>query len=81
MSPRSGEDFGAPYCLQGNILDPEFGWGKSCADYTAPVGLLGSHTAALGMRFYTGKMFPAAYKDVASSSRAMAPGTRPEARR
>jgi glucose/arabinose dehydrogenase len=60
---KAGEDFGAPYCLQGNILDPEFGWGKSCADYTAPVGLLGSHTAALGMRFYTGKMFPAAYKD------------------
>ncbi|SFM17879.1 Glucose/arabinose dehydrogenase, beta-propeller fold [Bradyrhizobium sp. NFR13] len=60
---KAGEDFGAPYCLQGNILDPEFGWGKSCADYTAPVGLLGAHTAALGMRFYTGKMFPAAYKD------------------
>lgn len=60
---KAGEDFGAPYCLQGNILDPEFGWGKSCADYTAPVGLLGAHTASLGMRFYTGKMFPAAYKD------------------
>lgn len=60
---KAGEDFGAPYCLQGNILDPEFGWGKSCADYTAPVGLLGAHTAALGMRFYTGKMFPAAYKN------------------
>ena len=60
---KVGEHFGTPYCLQGNIADPEFGWGKSCADYTAPVALLGPHSAALGMRFYTGKMFPAAYKN------------------
>jgi len=60
---KVGEHFGAPYCLQGNIVDPEFGWGKSCDDYTAPVGLMGPHTAALGMRFYTGNMFPKAYKN------------------
>ena len=28
---KVGEHFGAPYCLQGNLVDPEFGWGKSCA--------------------------------------------------
>jgi glucose/arabinose dehydrogenase len=61
---KVGEDFGAPYCYQGNISDPEFGWGHSCSDYTPPVGLLGPHTASLGMRFYTGSMFPKAYKDV-----------------
>ncbi|MET3840263.1 PQQ-dependent sugar dehydrogenase [Bradyrhizobium sp. OAE829] len=60
---KVGEHFGAPYCLQGNIVDPEFGWGKSCSDYTAPVGLLGPHSAALGMRFYTGNMFPKSYKN------------------
>jgi glucose/arabinose dehydrogenase len=60
---KVGEHFGAPYCLQGNIVDPEFGWGKSCSEFTPPVGLLGPHSAALGMRFYTGKMFPAAYKN------------------
>lgn len=60
---KTGEDFGAPFCYQGNIVDAELGWGKSCKDYTAPVGLMGPHTAALGMRFYTGKMFPAAYKN------------------
>src|SRR3954468_23963827 len=60
---KVGEHFGAPYCLQGNIVDPEFGWGKSCADYTAPVGFLGPDSAALGMRFYTGNMFPKAYKN------------------
>ncbi len=60
---RLGEDFGAPYCYQGDILDPEFGWGHSCSEFTAPVALLGAHTAALGMRFYTGDMFPKAYKN------------------
>jgi len=60
---KVGEHFGAPFCLQGNIVDPEFGWGKSCSDYTAPVTLLGPHSASLGMRFYTGSMFPKAYKN------------------
>jgi glucose/arabinose dehydrogenase len=60
---KIGEHFGAPYCLQGNIVDPEFGWGKSCSDYTPPVGLLGPHAGVLGLRFYTGKMFPTAFKN------------------
>jgi glucose/arabinose dehydrogenase len=60
---KVGEHFGAPYCLQGNIVDPEFGWGKSCSEFTPPVALMGPHSAALGMRFYTGTMFPKAYKN------------------
>lgn len=56
------EHFGYPYCHQGNLPDIEYGWGKKCSDYTAPVGLLGAHTASLGMRFYTGDKFPAQYK-------------------
>jgi glucose/arabinose dehydrogenase len=60
---KAGEHFGAPYCWQGNIIDQELGWGKNCKDYTAPVGLMGPHTAALGMRFYTGNMFPKSYKN------------------
>jgi glucose/arabinose dehydrogenase len=66
---KVGEHFGAPYCLQGNIVDPEFGWGKSCSEFTAPVGLLGPHSAALGMRFYTGSMFPKTYKNAAIIAR------------
>jgi glucose/arabinose dehydrogenase len=58
---KIGQHFGNPYCLQGNISDPEFGWGKSCDAYTKPALLLGPHAAPLGMRFYTGKMFPAKY--------------------
>ena len=45
------------------MLDQDLGWGKNCSDYTAPVGLMGPHTAALGMRFYTGNMFPKTYKN------------------
>ena len=61
---KVGEDFGVPYCYQGNIPDPEFGWGHSCSEFTPPVGLMGPHAAALGMRFYTGNMFPKSYKNV-----------------
>ena len=58
-----GKDhFGYPYCHSGTMADPEFGWGKSCADYVKPAALLGPHMAPLGMRFYTGKMFPAKYR-------------------
>lgn len=60
---KIGEHFGAPYCLQGNIIDQDLGWGKDCKDYTPPVGLMGPHVASLGMRFYTGSMFPKAYKN------------------
>jgi glucose/arabinose dehydrogenase len=60
---KVGEHFGAPYCWQGNIPDSEFGWGKSCSDYTAPVGLMGPHAGVLGMRFYTGSMFPKSFKN------------------
>jgi glucose/arabinose dehydrogenase len=60
---KVGEDFGAPYCYQGNIPDPEFGWGHKCSDYTPPVALTGPHSAGLGLRFNTGSMFPAKYKN------------------
>jgi glucose/arabinose dehydrogenase len=59
IAPRAGMHFGFPYCHQGDITDPEYGSGKNCLSYTAPVLKLGPHVAALGMRFYTGKMFPA----------------------
>jgi len=43
--------------------DPEFGWGHSCSEFTPPVGLMGPHAGVLGMRFYTGNMFPKSYKN------------------
>ena len=60
---KVGQDFGAPYCYQGNFPDPEFGWGHKCSDYVPPIVLTGPHSAGLGLRFYTGKMFPKKYKN------------------
>jgi hypothetical protein len=47
----------------GLIADQEFGWGHSCDEFTKPIALLGPHSAALGMRFYTGNMFPSEYRN------------------
>ncbi len=62
-APQKGMHFGFPYCHQGNILDPEFGNGKNCADYVAPAKALAPHIAPLGMRFYTKDNFPSEYKN------------------
>ena len=56
-------NFGYPYCHQGDMADPEYGWGHNCNEFAKPAGLLGAHAAALGMRFYTGDMFGADYKN------------------
>ena len=60
---KAGQHFGYPYCHQGDVLDDQLGWGRKCSEFEAPVALLGPHSAALGMRFYTGNMFPKAYKN------------------
>jgi len=60
---KAGQHFGYPYCHQGDFADPQFGWGKSCDDFVKPAALLGPHAAPLGMRFYTGTMFPAEYQN------------------
>ncbi len=58
---KIGQHFGYPYCHQGNMLDPKYGKGHKCSDFTPPVLNLGAHVAPLGMKFYTGKQFPAEY--------------------
>jgi glucose/arabinose dehydrogenase len=61
-APKSGLHFGYPYCHGKDLSDPEFGAKQSCAQSVPPVAQLGPHVAALGMRFYTGNMFPAEYQ-------------------
>jgi glucose/arabinose dehydrogenase len=61
-APSPGLHFGYPY-RHGTIADPEHGKkgeGKSLSD---PALELGAHVAALGMRFYDGKMFPPEYRE------------------
>ena len=60
---KMGQHFGFPYCHQGTFTDREMGWGRSCDEFEKPVALLGPHSASLGMRFYTGNMFPAEYRN------------------
>jgi glucose/arabinose dehydrogenase len=62
-APQPGMHFGYPYCHGGDIPDPEYGGKHPCSQFTPPVQKLGPHVASLGMRFYTGAMFPAEYKN------------------
>jgi len=57
-----GLHFGFPFCQGGDISDPEFGENHPCSDYVPPVQKLGPHVASLGMRFYSGTMFPETYR-------------------
>lgn len=61
-APHAGMDFGYPYCHGKSTADPEFGKKHACSEFTPPAMELAPHVAALGMRFYTGKMFPASYR-------------------
>jgi glucose/arabinose dehydrogenase len=62
-APKRGLHFGYPYCHGGDIPDDQFGKKRACSEFTPPAQKLGPHVAALGMRFYTGSMFPADYRN------------------
>ncbi|WP_289041982.1 sorbosone dehydrogenase family protein [uncultured Zobellia sp.] len=62
---EAGQHFGYPFCHGGTIKDPEFGDQRPCSDFVAPVQNLGAHVAPLGVKFYTGDMFPEKYKQYA----------------
>ena len=54
--------FGFPYCHGKLVSDPGFGEQRRCDEFTPAALELGPHVAALGMRFYTGAMFPMKYR-------------------
>ena len=62
-APRAGLHFGYPYCHAGTVKDPEFGGKQSCSEFVPPVAKLGPHVAPLGLKFYTGRMFPKSYRN------------------
>lgn len=61
-APKAGLHFGYPYCHGNGISDPEFGEKRNCREFVQAEVNLGPHVAALGMRFYEGKMFPPEYR-------------------
>ncbi|WP_158829778.1 PQQ-dependent sugar dehydrogenase [Mucilaginibacter lacusdianchii] len=62
-APKAGMNFGFPYFHSGTIKDPQYGGEHVASEFTPPAQNLGPHVAPLGLKFYTGSMFPAAYKD------------------
>ncbi len=62
-APKAGMHFGFPFCHGGDILDPRYGSQRPCPEFTPPAQKLGPHVAALGMRFYTGTLFPERYRN------------------
>lgn len=63
IASKPGMHFGWPFCHQGDVADPQFGAQRACSTTEPPALTLGAHVAALGVTFYTGSMFPAAYKN------------------
>ena len=61
---KEGARFGFPYCHAQGIPDPDIKVPNACDGVITAAALMGPHSAALGLKFYTGAMFPAAYKNV-----------------
>ncbi|MCB2185485.1 MAG: PQQ-dependent sugar dehydrogenase [Deltaproteobacteria bacterium] len=57
-APGAGLDFGFPACHAG-VPDPDLNHGQDCAQYAPTAWEFPAHVAPLGLRFYTGRMFPA----------------------
>lgn len=64
-----GAFYGFPYCHAQGVPEPTINKPNPCVGVTLPATTLGPHAGALGLRFYTGSMFPAAYKNTAFIAR------------
>lgn len=62
-APHSGMNFGFPYRYGDNVPDPQYGNRDKTTKFVPCAIRLGPHVAALGMTFYTGKMFPPEYRN------------------
>lgn len=60
---RTGLDFGFPYCHARGVVDRDIVKAKPCASVTLPVADMGPHAAVMGVKVYTGNMFPAEYRN------------------
>ena len=62
-APIKGMHFGYPYYYGDNLADPEFKEQPQISSLSMPAMKLEAHVAPLGMRFYTGEMFPDEYRN------------------
>ena len=60
---KPGQNFGFPYCHANGVVDAEIKKQDACKGVTRPAALMGPHAAAMGVKFYTGKMFPSEYQN------------------
>ena len=61
---QEGAFYGFPYCHANGIPDPDIRKPNACAGVVMPAALTGPHSAGLGIKFYTGSMFPKQYTNV-----------------
>jgi glucose/arabinose dehydrogenase len=66
---QDGAFFGFPYCHANGVPDPDIRIPNACAGVRLPAALTGPHSAGLGIKFYTGSMFPKEYQHVAFIAR------------
>ncbi|MEW6720753.1 MAG: PQQ-dependent sugar dehydrogenase [Thermodesulfobacteriota bacterium] len=59
---KQGLHFGFPYLHGNTVRDPEHWENRGSREFTLPEWELPAHVASLGMRFYTGEMFPKEYR-------------------
>jgi glucose/arabinose dehydrogenase len=64
-----GANFGFPYCHAMGTPDPDIRRPEPCAGVVMPAALTGPHSAGLGIKFYTGSMFPQSYRNMAFIAR------------
>jgi glucose/arabinose dehydrogenase len=69
LMSKTGLNFGFPYCHQGNLPDNLITKANACQGVEQPVALMGPHVATMGIKFYTGNMFPPEYKNAALIAR------------
>ena len=66
---KVGQHFGFPHCHANGVVDPDIKKVDACKGVTLPVTTMGPHTAVMGIKFYTGTMFPEEYRGVAFIAR------------
>jgi glucose/arabinose dehydrogenase len=60
---KSGNFYGYPYCHAKGVVDTDFKKKDACKGVTLPVTTMGPHAAVMGVKFYTGTMFPKEYQN------------------